>query len=120
MSTPIRLAAWDGDFEQRLSDRLRSSGFPSATAYAASRPTESLVALADTLSSRTDGPRDTRDVAAFQLERRLPEEAQASGTLDHHARDLLVRRLHAHIPEGWRADWGPDVPGDVTTLRWRI
>lgn len=109
--TKVRVKAWVGDVEQRLGSRLARLGFATATEYARTRPGESLIALAAEL-----GP---GDVAAVQLERRLYEEAIASGTVEAFARDLLVRSMREHIPEGWRRDWGPDVPGDTTTARWR-
>jgi hypothetical protein len=99
-------SAWRGDFDQRLTASLRERGFSSATEYVAQQPTASLVQLADELHA---------DVAAVQLERRLFDEARATDAVERHLRDLLVRRMHEHLPDGWRIDWGPDVVGDVTT-----
>ncbi|KAB2909166.1 MAG: NUDIX hydrolase [Kofleriaceae bacterium] len=107
MSQETRTAsAWRGDFDRRLTERLRERGFASATEYVAGQPAASLIALANGLGA---------DVAAVQLERRLFDEAKAAGAVERHLRDLLVRSLHEHLPEGWQLDWGPDVPGDTTT-----
>lgn len=103
------LAAWQGDWHARLTDRLRGRGFTSATDYVADRATVSLLVLADELSEGHD------DVAAEQIRRRLIAEARQGGNIERCARDLLVRSLHEKLPEGWHADWGVDVPGDRTT-----
>ena len=49
----------------------------------------------------------------------LLEEAHAAGMVERCARDLLVRSLRERLIEGWQREWGPDIPGDTTTLRWR-
>lgn len=102
-----RAPAWDGDIDRRLTERLQDRGFATATAYADASPTTSLVTLAATLGAD--------DVAAVQLERRLFEEARDRKMVERHLRDLLVRSLHEFLPDGWRHDWGRDIPGDVTT-----
>ncbi len=107
----VRVPAWEGDHARRLTARLQAHGYASATDFAAAFPRSSLVPLAATLG--------TTDVAAVQLERRLYDEAIERGTVERLARDLLVRELHEHLPDGWRREWGPDVPGDTTTPRWR-
>lgn len=107
----VRIPAWEGDIEQRLTERLRARDFSSATAYAATQPTASLLVLADELGRL--------DVAAVQLERRLYAEAIATHSVERFARDLFVRLMHEHLPEGWHRDWGPDIPGDMSTPRWR-
>lgn len=105
-----RVQSWEGDNERRLAEGLRELGFASATGYAASRPTASVLQLAAAL-----GP----DVAAFHLERRLFAEAADRAAVQRFARDLLVRALHEQLPEGWHRDLGPDEPGNLTTPRWR-
>lgn len=107
----VRVPAWEGDYAGRLKARLQARGYASASEFAAAFPRTSLVALAATLG--------TNDVAAVQLERLLYEEAIERGTVERFARDLLVREIHDNLPEGWRRDWGPDIPGDTTTARWR-
>lgn len=107
----VQLRAWEGDIEQRLTERLRGLGYSSAAAYVATQPTASLLSLAKELGRA--------DVAAIQLERRLYSEARAGNTVERFARDLFVRLMHEHLPDGWRLDWGPDIPGDMGTPRWR-
>jgi hypothetical protein len=103
------LAAWQGDWQARMTERLQGHGYASATDYGAQRPAVSLLVLADELSGTQD------DVAAEQIRRRLLAEAQQRGSVERCARDLLVRSLHEKLPEGWHAEWGIDVPGDRTT-----
>lgn len=101
-------AAWVGDHQRRLSECLLAKGFKTATEYADAHPTASILALADDVGG-------SQPIAAVQVERRLFDEAVSRNTIERHLRDLLSRRLHEHIPEGWRHDWGQHVPGDVRT-----
>lgn len=110
------LRAWAGDWEQRLTERLRERGFSSATDYVATAPTTSLINLGHALGTDPNAPLFQGDgFAADQLARRLLDEAKQRGDVERCARDLLVRRLHEKLPEGWRKEWGPDVVGDMTT-----
>ena len=123
MTQPRRgasLKAWHGDWEQRLTERLRERGFASATEYVATAPTASLITMGHALSTDPTAPLFYGDgFAADQLKRRLLDEAKRRGDVERCARDLLVRSLHAKLPEGWRIDWGPDIRGDATTPFWR-
>jgi hypothetical protein len=101
---PQRGHAWRDDWQQRLTDLINARGFTSASQFAATRPTASLVELANDL-----GP---GDVAAVQLQWRLLDEAATSHNVAACARDLLVRSLHMDLPEGWRKDW-PFDPKDT-------
>jgi hypothetical protein len=122
MTPPRRrgsLAVWYGDWQQRLTDRLREHGFSSATEYVATAPTTSLILLGHALSTDPTVPLFQGDgFAADQLVRRLLDEAKGRGDVERCARGLLVRSLHQHLPDGWRSDWGPDIPGDLTTPVW--
>jgi hypothetical protein len=109
--------AWSGDWRARIRERLREKGFASVAAFVDARPKASLLGLATELGQATES--GLKDVAAVQLERMLLDEAKASGTLERRARDLLARRLHAELPEGWRREW-IDTPGDVTTPFFRL
>lgn len=114
------LKAWHGDWEKRLTERLSARGFASATDYVANAPTASLITMGHALSTDPTAPLFYGDgFAAVQLERRLLDEAKRRGDVERCARDLLVRSLHANLPDGWRKDWGPDIPGDMTTAVWR-
>jgi hypothetical protein len=85
--------AWRGDWQQRLKELLLARGFASVEAYAATSPTKSFIELAEDL-----GP---GDVAAVQLEWTYLDDAKRAGTVERCARDLLVRQLHAKLPDGW-------------------
>jgi hypothetical protein len=89
-----------------LSHVLSIKGFASAAAYAESRSEASIVELCFEL-----GPATT----AAQLERALVMEAEASGTLERCARDLLARDLRAELPAGWPGV--SDQVDDETCLR---
>jgi len=101
---------WDGKWEQRLSERLKLRGFSSATDYANSRPTTSLVDLADDIGFE--------DIAAVQIQWRLVAEARVRGTMEQCARSLLARALRAELPEGWHREW-IDEPGNPETPLFR-
>jgi hypothetical protein len=80
------------------------------TAFADSQPGASLIHLADQLG--------TGDVAAVQLEWRLIDEAETTGSMERCARSLLARALREDLPEGWQHEWR-DVPGDPSTPLFR-
>jgi hypothetical protein len=84
---------WKGNWKNRVYERVAARGFSTVTDFADSRPTASLLELADEL-----GP---EDVAAIQLETLLYDEAKESGYVDRFARSLLVRSLRERIPDGW-------------------
>jgi len=68
-------------------------GFSSATAFADSLPNTPLHELAPQL--------DSPAVSWLLLERALVDEAEAGGTLERCARDLLARDLRSELPLGW-------------------
>ena len=89
--------AWRGDWHFRMKEILAGRGFNSLTAFARSRPTATLKALADEIG--------IGDVAPIQVQWVLVEEAREAGTLEECARDLLVRQLRA-VAAGWPAERG--------------
>jgi hypothetical protein len=86
---------WDGNWKARVYERVRARGFDSITAFAETRPTASLVALAEEL-----GP---DDVAGIQVYDGLVDEAVRSKQVTRLVRGQLVRELWGSIPEGWPA-----------------
>jgi hypothetical protein len=94
----MRVPAWEGDWRQRIKERLRERGFETTTAFVDSRPTASLLSLSRQLCQ-------DMDVAAVQLQWVLIDEAEQSGTMERCARSLLVRELHEALPEGWHTTW---------------
>ena len=89
--------AWQGDWHERIMQRVHNRGFETVTAFTDTSPTTSLMTLADDLGKD--------DVAAVQVQRMLVFEAEETGTIERCARSLLVRRLHEELPEGWHAEW---------------
>jgi hypothetical protein len=81
-----------------LRDELESRGFRSATAYADTQPHKPVCELTTELGA---------DIAPTCLEQMLIEEAEASGTMERCARDLLARDLRLVFSDGWAID-GPD------------
>jgi hypothetical protein len=98
--------AWREGWQERLYSLIRERGFASVTEYADSRPSATLLELADNLGSG--------EVAAIQVRWRLVAEAEANGTIERCAQCLLVRTLHDELPEGWQREW-KDIPGDPST-----
>jgi hypothetical protein len=94
-------SAWIGNWYERIKGRARERGFATVTEFAATQPTASLLVLADQLSKGND-------VAAAQLEKVLLHEAEEADAMEHCAKNLLVRRLHEKLPEGWPAEWNRD------------
>ncbi|NPC70390.1 NUDIX hydrolase [Corallococcus exiguus] len=86
---------WEGNWKVRLYERVRERGFDSLTAFAESRPTASLVALAREL-----GP---DDIAGAQVFSGLVAEAERSHRLTRLVRGQLVRELWRSLPDGWPA-----------------
>jgi hypothetical protein len=94
MSAP----AWQGNWRERIKERVHEHGFETVTEFADSQPVASLVTLARQLGRN-------RDVAAAQLEQMLLHEAEERSTVERCARGLLVRQLHEKFPEGWPGTW---------------
>ena len=87
--------AWQGNWMTRLYERVRERGFDSLTAFAEARPAVSLHALADELGED--------DVAGVQVLRGLLTEAERRKQVTRFVRDVLVRLLSQHLPDGWPA-----------------
>lgn len=87
--------SWEGLWKVRLDERVRGRGYTSLTAFAESRPTVSLVALAEELGQD--------DVNAVQVFSGLVAEAEKSHWLTRLVRGQLVRELSEHLPDGWPA-----------------
>jgi hypothetical protein len=87
--------SWEGNWKVRLYERVRERGYDSLTAFAAARPTASLVALAEEL-----GP---DDVAGVQVFSGLVAEAERNNQVTRLVRGQLVRELCACLPNGWPA-----------------
>ncbi|NJM90816.1 MAG: hypothetical protein HC863_00530 [Myxococcales bacterium] len=85
--------AWRGDWKERIRQLLATRGFSSMKSFIALDHAKSFEQLANEL-----GP---GDVAAIQLQWLLLDEAHAAGELERVARDLFVRTLREHIPDGW-------------------
>jgi hypothetical protein len=93
-------SAWIGNWYERIKRRVRERGFATATEFADTQPTASLLDLADQLGKD--------DVAAAQLEKVLLHEAEEMGAMELCARSLLARRIHEELPEGWPTEWNRD------------
>jgi hypothetical protein len=87
--------AWDGNWRVRLYERVRERGYDSLTAFAAARPTASLVALAKELGED--------EVAGVQVLSGLLAEAERRQQVTRFVRDVLVRMLSQSLPDGWPA-----------------
>jgi hypothetical protein len=90
-------SAWIGNWYERIKQRVRERGFATATEFADTQPTASLLDLADQLGKD--------DVAAAQLEKVLLHEAGEADAMEQCAKSLLVRRFHEKLPEGWQQEW---------------
>lgn len=88
--------AWRDDWSLRIAQLLRKHGHSSVTSFVQAHPRRSLVDLANTLGGE--------DVAAVQLEWTYLDEARTSDAVEACARDLLVRTIHEHFPDGWQPD----------------
>lgn len=87
--------SWEGNWKVRLHERVRERGYPSLTAFAAARPTVSLVELAEELGED--------DVNAVQVLSGLLAEAEQLKQVTRFERDVLVRMLSQELPNGWPA-----------------
>jgi hypothetical protein len=85
---------WSGDWHARVLERVQRLGFNTVTQFATARAQVSLVDLAKELGSD--------DIAGIQVMDMLLEEASRTNTVPRALRDLLVRQLHASLPEGWK------------------
>jgi hypothetical protein len=90
-----RIPSWKGDWVARLYDRTREHGYDSLTAFAAARPTVSLVALAKELGGD--------ELNGVQVFRGLLDEAERGNWLERFERDILARDLAEELAEGWPA-----------------
>jgi hypothetical protein len=77
----------------RLYERVRERGYDSLTAFAESRPTASLVALAEEL-----GP---DDIAGVQVLSGLLAEAERRKQVTRFVRDVFTRLWSQSVPDGW-------------------
>jgi len=104
----MRVPAWQGDWQKRIYDRVVERDFPSLTAFAESRPTATLMQLAEELGAE--------DIAVVQLESLLRHEARETRRVHRFARSAIVRQIHEYFPRGWmRADRpspGPSSPNE--------
>jgi hypothetical protein len=109
---PGRGHAWRGEWKERLLDLVRSRGFSSATEFAASTPTRTLVQLSGDLGGG--------DVAPIQIQWALVEEAKEREAVEYCARDLLVRHLH-EVAAGWPAEqgWEPQKAVRRALIAWQ-
>lgn len=96
--------AWEGSWRTRLAERLSARGFSTISAFADSMPRASRLALAAELSATAD------DIAPVQVLWALLDEARATNTVEHRARDLLVRDIRADLPDGWPPPRGTTPP----------
>ena len=85
--------SWDGNWKDRLRERVHKRGYASLTAFADTRPTASLVDLAEELGAD--------DLNAVQVFSGLVSEAEASHRLTRLTRSQFVRELYECLPNGW-------------------
>lgn len=95
--------SWRGNWPARLNERVRELGYSSLTAFAESRPTASLVELAEVLGQG--------DIAGVQVFRGLVEEAERAHQVTRLVRSQFVRELSEGLPHGW-----PPVLDDETRM----
>lgn len=83
------------DWRPRIAHLLRRQGFDTAIGFLGAHPRRSLADLAGSLYAGD---------LAVHLEWAAIDEATAAGhaAIEWLARDLLARRLHEHMPHGWR------------------
>jgi len=87
--------SWQGNWKVRLYERVRERGYDSLTAFAESRPTASLVGLAEELGAG--------DLNAVQVFSGLVAKAERRNQLTRLERGQLVRELYECLPDGWPA-----------------
>ena len=91
----IEGGAWRGNWKARLFERVRERGYDSLTAFAETRPTASMVELAEELGKG--------DVVGVQVLGGLHFEAEQRKQVTRFVRDVLVRELWECLPNGWPA-----------------
>jgi hypothetical protein len=87
-----RANPWEGDWEQRIYDRVLALDFASVTDFADARPAASYKELVNELGD---------DLAVVQLETLLRDEADRQDRWERFARGSLVRLLREYCAEGW-------------------
>ncbi|RKG71665.1 NUDIX hydrolase [Corallococcus sp. CA054B] len=87
--------SWHGDWRARLYERVRERGYDSITAFADTRPTASLVELAEDLGKG--------DIVGAQILSGLFAEAEQRNQVTRFVRGVLVRMLSQSLPQGWPA-----------------
>jgi hypothetical protein len=88
------MTAWSGDWQQRITERVRARGFETVGDFIEVHPNVDLVDVANDL-----GP---DDVAADQLLRMYRREASASSpAYERFARSCLARHIVRWLPQGW-------------------
>ena len=88
----MAVAAWEGDWRQRIANRLKDLAYDGVLAFVASFPDEPWFVLVRRLGD---------DLAAVQLETAAVDEARKTGRLREFARDALVRGLRTSLNHGW-------------------
>lgn len=83
---------WQPDWPFRIYSRLEEFGFHSLSEFLDSRPTETLIVIADELGT---------DVAAVQLEALWYREASERGQMVRFLGSLLIRCIRRSLPNGW-------------------
>jgi hypothetical protein len=91
-----RKARWLAEHYEPMRQRARELGHGSLTAFAESRPLESMFQLVLQVGN------DNQD---RELARALVYEGEKTGTLERCARGILARALHSHLPQGWQRAW---------------
>ena len=84
---------WAGDWGAKVYGALRRQGFESMSDFLAAHPLDTY----DQVAARL-GPH----FAPVQIEHLQFLEAVESGRMRHAASDALVRKLHEHLPRGWK------------------
>lgn len=93
------VAAWDGDWQERVRVRIRKLGFADALAYFRAFPDASFGELFRKLSEvKEEGG---REIAYIHLQFALYESADRNRCLREVMADLLVRKMRQHLRHGW-------------------
>ena len=96
-------SSWEGNWKNRLYERVRERGYDSLTAFAEAHPTLPLVELAEELGGDA--------LNAVQVFTGLVAEADRNRQLTRLTRGQLVRELSESFPQGW-----PGVLDDDTRM----
>jgi hypothetical protein len=89
-------AAWQGDWNNRILDRLRAQHFSTLLEYLRQKPALPYLEVADILG--------IDDVAAIHVEWLHFEEAIKHSQFREAAIDSLVREISHHLPGGWKEE----------------